>query len=190
MINNLKSVSEGSTYALISSNACRLHAPCAEIFHSFSLFFFQLLFLSESFTLYLFIHIFLFYLYYTGTGDYNLLDEWLGWATWISTMSKFKWVRPSDDKRKACESGWYPCDSRRKFSIVGHLGKLVTPVTFRDTFTTASFKCSESGFPSMFTYFIKLQWTCPKCSESVLNHNHCLNTQHFRSCSSANNGWQ
>jgi hypothetical protein len=26
---------------------------------------------------------------------------------------------------KACESGWYPCDSIQKISTVGHLGKVM-----------------------------------------------------------------
>jgi hypothetical protein len=34
-------------------------------------------------------------------------------------------------RRKACESVWYTCDSRRKVPTVGHLGD-VEPVTARD----------------------------------------------------------
>ena len=107
--------------------ACRLHACTMCIFF---ILFFRFLFHSR----YLFIHLFLFYLYYWFWRllQSDLLGEW--WATSKSLRTMSKWV--DDSKKtsgKACESGWYPCDSRRKVSTVGYLEvELVTCSLPRD----------------------------------------------------------
>jgi hypothetical protein len=111
--------------ALISSNglppACTM---CIDFSILFYYFIFHFLFLS--YTRYSFIHSILLILLVLA-----IITKWLTWR--VTRMSNFeepatmsKWVDDSDDGKKtrgkACESGWYPCDGRRKFSTVGHLG--------------------------------------------------------------------
>ena len=66
------------------------------------------------------------------TSRYYKMTYWM--INFVEPATMSKQVDDDDGKkktRKACESGWNPCDSRRKFSTVGHLGwELVTFSTF------------------------------------------------------------
>ena len=96
-------------------------------FSFFFLFVWENIFFSFSFSLtrYLFIHPILLILLVMA-----IITKWLTLrATRMSNFEELTTMIKWDDGRKtrgkACESGCYPCDSRRKFSTVGHLGKVM-----------------------------------------------------------------